>query len=428
MNDAWNRSPTEIVSDDAGKKAGASPADDAAVDSDILGSRPPSRPERRFRGVVFVGAVLIVIFAGWLGNRYLVLRAERQFIAEPVDLAIELNGPATLDATRTSLISSRLQGVIAAMHVDRNDRVQRGDVIAELVTDDLKSELAAAQASAEAARTAVDLAVADRAHARAALENARQNFERQKTLLEKNISSKESYDTAASVLRQAEADLERSQAAIKQAQSQDASAIASAKVQQVKLDEGTIRAPFDGVVISRDHYVGDTITPGSQIVQLVDPASIILSARFDESSIYRLSPGQNAVVRFSSGGKGASIKATVARIHKQVDTETREFSVDLDPETLPPNWALGQRAITTIEVGTRRDVLAVPAGAIEWRRGKPGVWKITDGRACWIAVTLGETGGLLVEVERGLETGGVILSEPQDTYCGMRIADSETRR
>ena len=120
--------------------------------------------------------------------------------------------------------------------------------------------------------------------------------------------------------------------------------------------------------------------------------------------------------------------ATVLRIGRQVDTETREFSVDLHPEALPQNWALGQRAMTTIEIDTRKNVLAVPAGTIERRQGKPGVWIIDRGRAYWIAITLGESGGQFVEVTQGLEPGDIILNEPRDAYYGMRVAEGGAKR
>ncbi|MCW1408177.1 efflux RND transporter periplasmic adaptor subunit [Rhizobium sp. 1AS11] len=428
ITDARARPRRTAKSKDTGRHAGV-PADGGAfIDAKAIGSRPPSRPGGRFRRAGGAAIALAAICAVWLGNRYLMSHAVEQFTAEPVDLTIVLTGPATLDATRISLVSSRLQGVIAKMRVDRNDRVEQGEIIAEIITDDLKSELGASQASLEAARKAVDLAIADRKHAEAALANARQNFDRKKMLLEKTIASQESYDAAVATLRQAEADFDRSKAAIEQARALEASAAATAEVQRVKLEEGTIHAPFDGVVISRDHYVGDTITPGSEIVQLVDTASIILSARFDESSISRLSPGQKAVIRFNGGGRGASIMATVLRIGRQVDTETREFSVDLRPDTLPPNWALGQRGMTTIEIDTRKGVLAVPAAAIERRQGKPGVWIVDSGRAYWIAVTLGDAGGPFVEVVKGLQPGDVILSEPHDVYFGMKIAEGGARR
>lgn len=428
VTDVRARSERTVGKEDVGKNAGVPPDSAASNDAKAIGVRPPSRPGGRFRRLGAPGIVLAGICAVWLGNRYFVSHTVEQLTMKPVDLTIELTGPGTLDATRTSLVSSRLQGVIATMRVDRNDQVSQGDVIAEIVTDDLKSELGASLASADAARRAVDLAIADREHADAVLANARQNFDRKKMLLEKTIASQESYDTAVATLRQAEADLNRSQAAIEQAKAQEASAAATAEVQRVKLDEGTIRAPFEGVVVSRDHYVGDTLTPGSEIIQLVDTASIILSARFDESSISRLSPGQKAVIRFNGGGKGSSIKATVLRIGRQVDTETREFSADLRPNTLPPSWALGQRATTTIEIDTRKGVLAVPVNAIERRQGKPGVWIVDRGRAYWIAITLGDTGGPFVEVVQGLEPGDVILSEPHDAYYGMKVAEGGVRR
>ncbi|MGO7395273.1 efflux RND transporter periplasmic adaptor subunit [Rhizobium ruizarguesonis] len=428
VTDARARSERTVKKKDTGRHAWVPPGDVASNDAKVIGARPPSRPGRRFRRLGALVIVLAGICAVWLGNRYFVSHAVERFAIKPVDLTVELSGPGTLDATRISLVSSRLQGVIATMRVDRNDRVSQGDIVAEIVTDDLKSELGASLASVDAARKAVDLAKADREHAEAALTNAQSNFDRRKTLLEKRVASKESYDTAVSTLRQADADLKRSQAAIEQAKAQEEEAAATAAVQRVKLDDGTIRAPFEGVVVSRDHYVGDTITPGAEIVRLVDPASIILSARFDESSIYRLWPGQKAVIRFNGGGKGSSVTATVLRIGRQVDTETREFSVDLRPETLPPNWAVGQRAMTTIEIDTREGVLAVPTNAIERRKGKPGVWIIDSGRAYWIAITLGDTGGPFVEVVQGLEPGDVILSEPGDVYFGMKVAESGARR
>ncbi|KNY18054.1 transporter [Shinella sp. SUS2] len=428
VEDARARQKRTAKDKDAGRNAGAPPDGFASNDAKVIGSRPPSRPGGRFRRVSAVTMALAVLCVVWLGNRYLVSHAVDQFTVKPVDLTIELTGPGTLDATRISAVSSRLQGVIATMRVDRNDQVSQGDVIAEIVTDDLKSELGASLASVDAARKAVDLANADREHAEAVLANAQQNFDRKKRLLEKTIASQESYDTAVATLRQAEADLKRSRAAIEQAKAQETSAAATAEAQGVKLAEGTIRAPFDGVVVSRDHYVGDTITPGAEIVRLVDPASVILSARFDESAIYRLSPDQKAVIRFNGAGKGHSVTATVLRVSRQVDTETREFSVDMHPGTLPPNWALGQRAMTTIEVGTRKGVLAVPVGAIERRQGKSGVWIIESGRAYWIVVTLGDTGGPFVEVVHGLQPDDVILSEPRDAYYGMKIAEGGTRR
>lgn len=428
MTDARARLERTVGKEDVGKNAGVPPDSATSNDAKAIGTRPPSRSGGRFRRAGAFVIALAMTLSVWLGNRYLVSHGVEQFSIKPIDLTVELTGPATLDATRTSLVSTRLQGVIATMRVDRNDEVRQGDVIAEIITDDLKSQLGASLASADAARKAVDLAIADREHADAVLANARQNFDRTKMLLEKTVASQETYDAAVAALRQAEADLDRSNAAIEQAKAQEASATATAEVQRVKLDEGTIRAPFDGVVVSRDHYIGDTITPGSEIIQLVDTASIILSARFDESSISHISLGQKAVIRFNGGGEGSWVVATVLRIGRQVDMETREFSVDLQPETLPPNWAIGQRAMTTIEIDTRKGVLAVPASAIERRQGKPGVWIIDSSRAYWIAITLGDTGGPFVEVVRGLEPGDVILSEPGDVYYGMRVAEGGARR
>lgn len=149
-----------------------------------------------------------------------------------------------------------------------------------------------------------------------------------------------------------------------------------------------------------------------------------MSARFDESVIARLEPGQIATIRFGGNGE-ALYRGTVRRIAREVDQETREFTVDIAPVRLPPNWALGQRATVVIDLGDVQDVLAVPAASIARRDGHAGVWVESDGRAVWRPVDLGRIGGAEVEVLSGLAAGDTILLSPERAFTGMKIASRE---
>lgn len=388
-------------------------------------ARPPARPNRRsHRGLLALAAVglLAIVVAG---DRWVVPRAATRTIVRPSDLAITLSGPATLDATRKSSVGSRLTGIVATMRVDRNEVVMRGRVIATLEAEDLERQLESARATARAAETAVAVARADEARSQASLAAARANLTRQDALLERGVATAAMQDTAQSTYGQASADLERSKAAVDQAIAQAAAARANVDYQAVKSDEATIRAPIDGVVISRSRWVGDTVGPGNEIVSIVDPSSVVFTTRLDESVIARLAPGRPAMVRPTGG---APIPAEITRVSRSVDTETREFTVDLRPTVLPPNWAIGQRAVAEITVETRTGVLSLPVGAIDRRDGVPIVWVEVGGRARPRPVATGEIGGDRIEIVDGLVEGDVVVTAPHPIWTGMRIEDAGKQR
>ncbi len=131
--------------------------------------------------------------------------------------------------------------------------------------------------------------------------------------------------------------------------------------------------------------------------------------------------GQTARLVFS-GPQGGEIEGVVRRLGREVDTETREFVVDIAPRTLPRNWAMGQRGTAILGLGRRDDVLTVPVGAVVRRGADAGVYVLRDGRAFWRAVRTGGLGDTEVEVHSGLAAGDVILTRPEGAYPGMRVS------
>ncbi|MCE1238074.1 MAG: efflux RND transporter periplasmic adaptor subunit [Hyphomicrobiales bacterium] len=387
--------------------------------------RPPSRPNRRSRRGLLALLAIAALIAGSAADRWLAPRTAARTTLRPSDLTITVSGPATLEATRRSSVGSRLTGNVATMLVDRNDVVTRGRVIATLEADDLERQLESARASARAAETAIAVARADEARSQAALTNARANLGRQEALLQRGVATAATQDAAQSTYRQTSADLERAKAAVDQAIAQAAAADANVELQAVKVEEATIRAPIDGVVISRSRWIGDTVGPGTEIAAIVDPGSIVFTTRLDESVMARLEPGRTATVRPSGG---TPVSAAITQVSRSVDAETREFTVDLRPATLPPNWAIGQRAVAEITIATRTDVLSVPIGAIDRRDGRPTVWLELDGRAWPRSVTTGEVGGDRIEIVSGLAEGDVVLTEPRGIWSGMRVEAAGQRR
>ncbi|MGV2064495.1 efflux RND transporter periplasmic adaptor subunit [Agrobacterium sp. 22-226-1] len=383
--------------------------------------RPPSAPLRPGRTVAMLVGGMLVVATILLSMRYLMPRSAEVMPVGRSFFQADINGPGTLDAINKANVSSSLQGVITALHVDRNDTLRKGEIIAEVNAEELKAQLSVSIASQEAARKAVEASHADSRRAEATLANARSALARQHELQRTGTSTLSALESAQTTVQQAEADLAKARSLILQAEAQEAEAAATVEVNQAQLDKSVIRAPIDGIVVARNLNLGDIVSPGTAIVEVVDPASIVLTARFDESAIASLSQGQDVTITFNS--QVVPVSGEVRRIGREVDTETREFTVDIAPDLLPPNWAIGQRGSATIALDGRTGVIAVPGAAIVRRDGHPGVWAVVGGRAVWRPVELGPIGGKRVEVWSGLNEGDVVVIDPKRVYAFMPIAE-----
>lgn len=384
----------------------------------FLATPPPApQPRRRRARAWALLSILALAATAFLGMRYLYPHTITGIVMQPSELHPEIRGPGTLDALREVTISAPLQARLVAINVDRNDTVAKGDVLARLEFDDLTANVAAAEASWRAAEHAIRAAQADHDRAQAVLDNARATYKRQSALVADGFTSEASRDSALASLRQAEADVARTERTSEQAEAEHEANGARLALARAQLDESVVRAPLDGIVVSRARNVGDVLTPGVEIVRVVDPASVVLTARFDESVIASAAPGQAAMVGFAGQ---AELPGHVLRLGRLVDEETREFEVDIALDRLPPNWALGQRGMARIRIASKRGVLAVPTSYVVRRDGEAGLWVAAAGRARWRAVRLGAEAGDVVEIGDGLSAGETVL-HPDGVYALMRV-------
>lgn len=330
-------------------------------------------------------------------------------------MSLEINGPGLLDAINRVVVTSRIQGFLKVIEVDRNDPVKRGQVLARLESVDLENQLAAAQAEASAAERGVGEAQSERARVQAGFDKAKIEFERRTTLARTNAISPAELTNAESAFRQAEADLARADAGIERAKAQVLAKQANVKVLEARLGEATIASPLDGVVISRERNPGDLLLPGANLMQVVELSTIIISARFDESARATIKVGQPARIRLAAD-PGHLLTGRVLRLSRQVDQETREFTADITLDALPESWAMGQRANVAVEAQSPALAIGVPETFVTRRDGRAGVWLAKGGRAAWTPVVLGYVSGSNIEVTRGLAAGDVVLA-PAGRYA-----------
>lgn len=298
-----------------------------------------------------------------------------------------------------------------------------GDVLAELDSADLASQLAAAEADAKAAESAIAEAQSDQQRATAVAEKAKLDYVRKMGLRDRQVITEADWSATEAAYHQTQAELARATTTILKATAQATSADANVKLLKVRLGYATIASPLNGVVVSRDRNVGDLLSPGTSLLQLVDPATIILSARLDESAMGMIGPEQQVTVQFASTPFD-EIKGKVLRLMRLVDQETREFNVDITLDRLPSHWALGQRANVVIKAPAPSGTLALPESLLARRNGRVGAWLLKNGRAEWKKVDLGYPSGDKIQVINGVDAGDVVLA-PDGIYNYERVSLKE---
>ena len=373
----------------------------------------PASFSRRF---VRSTAVLLLIAALLVyGVWYYIIPVgvEAQQVA-PARATLEISGPGLLDARNKVVITARVQGYLKNIVVDRNDPVAEQQILAELEAEDLDNQLLAAKADADAAQRAIEQARSEQDRTKASAEKAQSDFERKKSLIAGHIITEADWLTTEATYRETKADLARAAVMVNRAIAQAASAAANVKVLRARLDYATIRSPLNGVVVMRDRNVGDLLSPGTSLMQVVDPATIIISARFDELVMDTIEPRQSAIVHFASS-PDRDFNGRVLRLIRQVDQETREFTVDITLDQLPDHWAIGQRANVVIEAPSPTPIITVPQAFVVPQDRRAGAWVDRHGRAEWVPLTLGYPAGSSMQVVKGFHAGDVVLP-PKGRY------------
>ena len=324
------------------------------------------------------------------------------------EIVAEVMGTGTLEAHFKSTISPRISGRIQEVFVDMGDYVTAGKLLVKLDDVDMKPQVEIAQASVVVSQAALDRLQADRVQALAVLEQASANHQRATELLRSRAISQEDADKITADWKIAQAGVARAEAALIEGRKQLIAAEKTLAYRKSLLSDTEIVAPFDGLIVQRQRDPGDIAVPGSAILMLVSTKELWITAWVDETEMSRIAVGQPARVVFRSEPEHA-YRGEVARLGRQADRETREFTVDVRVLELPRNWAVAQRAEVYIETARKSGVTVLPAKYILWRDKKPGVFIRQAGHAVWRDLTLGLRGRESVEVVAGLEPGDSVV-------------------
>jgi RND family efflux transporter MFP subunit len=340
-----------------------------------------------------------------------------------------LNATGYVTARRRATVSSKITGKVVQINVEEGMAVREGQVLARLDDETQRAAVALAQAQAEAARRNVN-------ESEVRLNEARITLERVSKLVGVGYSTAAEVDAARAAVDSLEARIRAAREQVRVAERQVA-------LEQTALDSTIIRAPFDGVAISKDAQPGEMVSPVSAgggftrtgICTIVDMRSLEIEVDVNESYINRVRPDQavTAVLdAYPDWQIPARVITTVPAADRQKATVlVRIGFLELDPRILPDMGIKvtflrdspgAEGSAAEDSAPTARPVTLVPKAAVKTDGKQTYVFVVVNGRADRRAITTGGTDGDRVEVLGGLNSGErVVMSPPAELMAGMLV-------
>jgi HlyD family secretion protein len=398
---------------------------------------------RRTVAFLAVAAAALAAFFAWVAMRPPHVPA---IVAEARPLVRTLVFSARVASASRVEVGSTLTGRVEQVVVREGDAVKRGDVLLRLESEELRAALSQARASERqaAARlaglrsTGRSAAQAGVAQAESVLRAAQADLQRTQDLVARGFLSEARLDDAkrAVAVAQAQRDAAFAQAEanadegsdIAQAQAQLALARAAVVAAQAKLEQAEIGAPADARVLLRSVEPGQIVQPGRALLTLALASPLELVGQVDERYLEQLQVGQGASVRADAFPQ-SPFAATVRSIAPVVDAQRGAIEVKLAVPAAAPAF-LREDMTLSIEVATgrRERALVVPMNAFAGERGNGSgsLRVLRDGRVEQRAVKLGLTTLDAAEITEGLAAGEVVLVGSAPPVGARARADTQS--
>ncbi|MCE5336554.1 MAG: efflux RND transporter periplasmic adaptor subunit [Desulfobacteraceae bacterium] len=376
--------------------------------------------------VVLVAAT---VAGGWMLSRAGILvpstpvRTAAAGWVYPSQVATEFNASGYVVAQRKAAVASKGTGRIVYLGVQEGSRVKEGEILAKLDNDDLRAEKAQFEAQLNVARFEL-------VRSETELSTAETNFQRYKDLWATKAVSQVDFENARDRYYKGKAAVDSAKASTKAIQAQ-------INREAVLIEYTVIRAPFDGVVLTKDADVGEVVAPfGSAtnakaaVVTMADLGSLMVQADVAESFLNKVRADQPCEVQLDAvpntrfPGRVHMIVPTADRAKGTVMVKVR-FD-DLDPRILPEMSAKVAFLSRTLEESEKKPVLGIHRDALATRKSAQGIFRVDSGRAVWVEAGdpkfLGDYLILGPPVQNGER---IVLKPPSGLNSGDKVEISE---
>lgn len=333
-------------------------------------------------------------------------------------------GPGTLQARTTVSLASRVNATVMEVLADVGHSVRKGQLLVTLDDRELSARLAAVKGQQTAGSRNIESARATVAKAQAELELTQSKQRRDAELQKQGFVSQAVVDSSTAALRSALAGVDAARASLAAREAEATTVAQEARAAGVSLTYTRLLAPIDGMVIQRQAEPGSTVLTGSPILKLVDPATLWVAMRVDESVLGQIRVGQRAHIRMRSG---EALGGQVARIARQSDAATRELDVHVALDSPPQQFAIDQEAEVSIATGEQTGIVVPLTALTKDRAGQPGVLVVEDGRTRFRTVTTSGADDQLVRVTTGLAEGETVVGNAVGVRTNQSVRLAQPR-
>src|SRR5262245_15346695 len=363
---------------------------------------PASRGGRRW--LLIAGQALIVLVVGaWLVSRsiggVIPVRLVPAVLISPAQASSVVIASGYVVAQRKAAVASKATGRLVYLGVVEGDRVREGQVIARIENADVRAQVAQAQAN-------VQLGEAD-------LQDSRRSMEREKQLLDSNLSTQAAFDAAEARYHRVTATIDVAKASLAAA--------------QVALENTVIRAPFEGTVLTKNADVGEVVAPfaasalsKAAVVTLADLHSLQVEVDVSESNIEQVVAGSPCEIVLDAypdvryPGSVAKIVPTADRAKATVQVKVAFNRYDA---RVLPEMSAKVHFLPRTDAAAKTDttpLLTIPAAAVALRGGHSVVYTVSAGHAVEVPVVVGRRVGQGVAVLQGLAAGTQVVDSVSD--------------
>ncbi len=370
----------------------------------------------------------VAAFSAWRlrGARAVPVRtaAAREAGASATERTV-LNASGYVTARRQATVSSKVTGKVTEVLIEEGMKVSEGQVLARLDDTNVKASLRLAEAQLESARKAL-------AETRVRLKEAEQELQRQSDLVKNRIATQADYDHAEAAAFAFKAKLEQQTADVTVAERQVDS-------WQQQLDDTIIRAPFAGIVTSKNAQPGEMISPVSAgggftrtgICTIVDMESLEVEVDVNESYINRVEasqPVEAALDAYPDWKIPCKVIATIPTADRQKSTVKVRVGFDKLDRRILPDMSIkvafqegGGSGAANVSRG-----LVIPKSAVHQQNGRDVVMVVANGRAERRAVSTLPADGNETVVTAGLAAGEKVAVEwPAGLGDGANVAEQK---
>jgi len=395
--------------------------------------------------IIFVCPLGILSFQSCFSEKNKIKDKTIRATKQTFSLAVTALGTVKPQVGAEVRLGARISGKVEHLRANVGDFVEKGQVIAELEKDELKATVEKEQAALSIAK--INLAArttlgpieivkteADLSRFKATYELKMLEYERQTTLFNENITSRQIFDQSREEFLVAKAELEASSKTmgltrnkldedVKLLKAEVERAKAALKISEAALSYATLSAPIRGIIASVSTQKGETVAAGLSaptFVTIIDLDRLQVETYVDEVDIGKIKIGQKATFTVEAF-PSIDIEGEVVGIYPKAILKENVVFYNVMVKSLKPSSVELRPEMTanvSIFLESREDVLVVAASAVKKSEGVNFVYVIENGKPIRREVKIGWKQGRFLEITEGLNEGDKVLEDHSDFEGG----------